>query len=107
MASDNHHLFDRDESRGNAPAGGGTTLVATSAIVARGNDRRKRLTIINDGDTVMYVAMSDEALANLGFRLNALGGVFTIESDALGYLWVGPVSIICAAARGYTLTEET
>ncbi len=104
--SDGHYLYERDESRGAAIPAGGTTLVATSAVVARGNDKRKRLTIVNDSDTKMYPAMAAKAIAGRGFVIYP-GGTFTIQSDPLGYLWVGPVSLISSAAKNFTLTEET
>jgi hypothetical protein len=105
---DNHWQFRRDASTGIGVPRGGDAPTAQPTTVLVGNDQRKALTITNDSDTVMYAALgADTAAVNIGLRLNANGGVLHIECDSLGYVWVGPVSLICASAsKNYTMTEE-
>lgn len=102
----NHSLFWRPLDKGNAPPGGGTLAAATSAVVLRGNELRKRVTIVNGTGAVMYAAMGELAIDGRGFLVNP-GGVFTIQPDTLGYLWPGAVSLISAPGGDYTLTEES
>ena len=108
VRTDLHRQFERSPAYGNCPPRGSTVGTGEPTVLVQQNARRKLLTIINDSDTTMYVAKADRATLNTGFRLNANGGVFTIESDAMGYLWTGPVAVICgSSSKNVTITEET
>ncbi len=49
-------------------------VATTSTAVAAANASRKGLVVVNDSDTVVYLAVNTAALLNKGIRLNAQGG---------------------------------
>jgi len=51
----------------------------TSVVVLAENLRRYRVVFVNDSDTVIYIKKGDGAGANVGIRLNALGGCYVEE----------------------------
>ena len=103
---DLHGSFYRSEEFGNARNTGGTLVAATVAIAFPGNRTRKRATICNTGSTVIFAALGDVATDALGFPIYPQG-VFAVQSDALGYIWVGPISLISAGTPTWSGVEET
>lgn len=83
------------------------TIGASSVMVARANPRRMRLTIINDSDTIIYLARADFARLNAGLRLNPAGGSIMDCPDTLGRIYTGPWSAISSAAgKNLCVSEE-
>lgn len=70
-------------------------LNAGSVQVLPENKARISAILINDSDTVMYVALGQAAATNSGVRLNASGGSYEI-----GYTnpWYGEVHAYCGGA---------
>jgi len=102
---DLHKRFDRDPSQGGTINGAFSAGVAsTDAIRTRIN--RKRITFINDGATVVYLAKGSPAILNSGLRLNANGGSLIDEVDAMGYMYVGPWTAISTVACNVCFVEE-
>lgn len=62
----------------------GTSKSSTNQVVAANGDR-EYLIVINDSDTICYLAFGEAAVANSGVRLNASGGAYEM-SRALGNL---------------------
>ncbi len=82
------------------PAGGvdvGTT--STQVLAAKSN--RKFAAIVNDSDTVIYLALGGTAVLNSGIRLNANGGSFEINATNL---YRGVVSAIHGGVGNKRLT---
>ena len=67
---------------------------STGAVAA--NAKRNYLLIINDSDTVVYLAFGEAAVANKGVRLNANGGSYEM-SERFGNLHQGAVNCINAS----------
>ncbi len=86
---------------------GFATIGVASSIVLRPNLLRKEAIFINDSDTDMYGAKSENSALNAGIRLNANGGVWIIEPDNTGRIYTGPVSFICSIAnKNLCFTED-
>ena len=54
-------------------------LTATQEQISPVNPARRYLLIVNDSDTVAYLALGIPAVANQGIRLNASGGSYEIN----------------------------
>lgn len=96
---------------GGSPNEGGSPPDAEAAgtasiLIARSNPARLRIAIINDSDTVIYVARSDFARLNAGIRLNANGGSIIDEVDSFGRVYTGPWSAITTAANKVLCISE-
>jgi hypothetical protein len=65
------------EAAGQTPVG--ITVTAASTQILAANASRKVAVIVNDSDTVVYLAIGQAAQANKGIRLNANGGVIIIS----------------------------
>jgi len=63
---------------------------ATTAVLAA-NTSRKYALIVNDSDTVMYLAVGASAVLNQGIRLNPGGGSYEM-SEKLGNLATGAIN---------------
>ncbi len=74
----------------------GTVTAASSEVLAANTDRRYAL-FINDSDTVIYLMLGADAVANQGIRLNANGGSYEISAK-LGSLYLGAVNAIHGGA---------
>src|SRR3990167_1383373 len=68
-----------------------STTASSEAVAANG--RRQYLLIINDSDTVIYLAFDEDAVVNKGVRLNANGGSYEM-SRASGNLTTAAVNSI-------------
>lgn len=69
------------QAAGEVSEGSGAAAVATSSTaVVTANDDRIELTIVNDSDTVVYLALGEAAVPNKGIRLNANGGSWTTQA---------------------------
>ena len=104
---DLHSNFDRDVAYGRSLV---TTINAglASVIVLPANRFRKQAVFVNNSDTVIYLAKGTTAILNAGIRLNAAGGTYIEESDALGYLWVGQFAAISSAAtKNLSISEDS
>ena len=77
-----------------------------SLQVARDNPYRRKMTLVNDSVTVIYVAKSDTAILNAGIRLNANGGAIVDEPDQTGYIYTGPWSAITTVAAQRLCVQE-
>jgi len=96
----------QDVSIGGGPPRSFAVGVA-SLICLRDNPNRRKVTIINDSDTTVYLSKFQEAVVNAGIRINAAGGVMIDEPDNLGYIYTGPWSAISGgAAKNITIIEE-
>jgi putative intracellular protease/amidase len=93
-------------AQGLSLSGPAITVTTTSAVVLAANHRRNRAILINDSDTVMYLARGDQAALNSGIRLNAGGGSWTEEPDNRGHIYTGPIAAICTASKTLLVTEE-
>ena len=103
---DLHGQFERSEEYGRALAAGVVVGVASTPVL-RANKHRKQAVFVNDSDTVIYLAKGQLATINAGIRLNAAGGSWVEQCDAMGYLWVGAFSAIStAAAKNLAVTED-
>ena len=58
-------------------------LSSGSRQLCAGRPTRRYLAIVNDSDTVIYLAVGYDAEAGRGIRLNAAGGSFEIADDNL------------------------
>ena len=82
-------LLNRSVARANIS--GAITVLDSSTIVLVSNAKRKFFTVINDSDTVIYLALGKVAVVNEGIRLNANGG--NASSEGLS-VYTGDVSAI-------------
>jgi len=55
------------------------SVADTSTTILSANDARKYALIVNDSDTVIYLALGAAAVVNSGIRLNANGGAYEIN----------------------------
>jgi hypothetical protein len=78
-----------------------TVTTATGAALAA-NVNRKYALLVNDSDTVIYIKIGANAVANQGIRLNANGGSYEM-SNALGNLNTGAINAIHAGSGNKTL----
>jgi len=95
----------RDVGIGGRP-GGNATVGTASSVVLKANMYRKRVALINDSDTVIYISKSEVAALNRGMRLNANGGNYTDQPDHDGYIYCGPYSAISSAANKNLAIQE-
>lgn len=85
----------------------GFTIGTASVVILSPNPWRKKVTLVNDSDTIIFITKGDIAILNTGARLNAAGGSMTIEPDTAGYIWKGAISgISSAATKNLCVTEE-
>lgn len=56
------------------------TTASSEAVAANAN--RQYLLLINDSDTVLYLAFGEAAVANKGLRLAASGGSYEMSREA-------------------------
>ncbi len=102
---DYHQFLDRDQAYGGIAANTVSVQVTNTALLGQ-NKFRKKVILINDSDTTIYVAKGTVAALNAGIRINPAGANFIDEPDALGYLYIGPYAAICAAANKNLLVIE-
>lgn len=98
-------MYPRDVNEGGGPPGS-VTVGTTSVRVAGSNMYRKKMTLTNDSDTVIYVAKANDAVLNKGIRLNANGGSVVDEPDLQNYLYTGPWAAISSAATKNLCVQE-
>jgi len=80
---------------------------STSTTILAANANRKYAVIVNDSDTVIYLALGAAASVNSGIRLNANGGAYEINWTNL---YKGAIYGIHAAAgltKNVTVVEGT
>lgn len=94
---DHHGEFDRSQAY-YVPANYNATVGAATAVIVRGNDRRKRLTFCNSSSNDIWLSKGLTAALNQGIYLAAGGGVCVDEIDAYGYLYRGVWSAIATGA---------
>jgi len=80
------------------------TAGVASVLVSDLNPSRVTLDIVNDSDTVIYLALAPEAVLNQGIRLNALGGSYEIN---LVNPYYGKIAAISAGATKVLAVMET
>lgn len=68
-------------------------LSSASRQIAAENLNRRALFIVNDSDTVMFLAIGYPAQAGRGIRLNAEGGTFNMTDDNLSTQEVNAIHI--------------
>ena len=87
---------------GQAPVG--VNVSTTSGAILAANASRKCAIIVNDSDTVMYLAIGQTAVINRGIRVNAGGGnliisktgdIFSVE--AVNGIHAGSGNKVCCA----------
>lgn len=63
-------------------------IANTSTRILEPNSFRHYVCIVNDSDTVQYIALGQTAVANQGIRLNASGGSYEInlQNPFFGYV---------------------
>jgi len=81
------------------------TMGVASAVVLAANGSRLYGLIINDSDTLVYLALGVPAVVNQGIRLNPNGGSYEM-SPKLGTLWLGQVNGISSVANKTVLVTE-
>lgn len=79
----------------------GVNVAAASTLIRPANTDRGYMAVVNDSDTVIYLALGAAAVLNRGIRLNARGGTFEI---AWGNLWRGTIYGIHGAAGNKVVT---
>lgn len=82
---------------------GSATIAATSTEVLKQEPRRRRVTFVNDSDSIIYLSKGGIAITNSGIRLNASGGSYEDVEDSKGYIYRGPYYAISDGA-GHVLT---
>lgn len=75
------------------------SVATTSTTALAANSSRRWALLVNDSDTVIYLAIGAAALKNSGIRLNANGGSYEM-SLALGNLNTGAIYAIHAGTSG-------
>lgn len=68
------------------------------------NEKRGYVTVVNDSDTVIYLAFGEEATLNSGIRLNPLGG--SLEIGGGGDNYFDEVYAICATGGKVLVVTE-
>jgi len=84
----------------------GVSVTTSSAQVLAANINRAKAILINDSDTVIYLARGMPAALNAGIRLNPLGGSWIEEPDHRGRIFTGPIFAISTATKTLLVTEE-
>ena len=79
----------------------GSVSNTTSEVLAD-NSNRKFAKFINDSDTVMYLRVGENSVANEGIRLSATGGEYTM-SPKHGNLSTREVDAIVGSGSGKVL----
>jgi hypothetical protein len=102
---DLHAKFERDPAYGGA-INAAVTVGTASTQVLQASSRRRRVTFVNDGATIIYLSKANTAQTATGIRLNANGGSYIDEVDPLGYLYAGPWSGISSANCNLCYIEE-
>ena len=89
-----------------APANATAGLASTEAVAENGS--RTYLLIVNDSDTVVYLAIGATAVVGKGIRRNANGGSFEMLRDVGGNFSHQVVNAISSAAgKILTIQEAT
>ena len=89
---------DQIRDPGQASRDGAVTVGAASVIVLNANLFRKQAIFVNDSVSIIYLSKGELATLNAGIRLNANGGAFTVQPDATGRIYSGPISAIAGGA---------
>ena len=64
------------------------TVLAVSTLVRAADANRVSLDLVNDGDSVIYLSLGNEAVIGDGMRINPRGGTYHIGT---GNLWLGEI----------------
>ena len=75
------------------PTHTGVNAATSSGTALASNSNRLYALIINDSDTVVYLALGATAVANTGIRINGGGGAYEMSSY-LGNLYTGAINCI-------------
>lgn len=78
-------------------------ITTVSQEVLADNRQRSYALLVNDSDSVIYLALGKPAIANEGIRLNASGGSYEINATNL---WRGRVYAISTAATKKLMVTE-
>ncbi len=81
------------------------TVGATTTVVLAANGSRTYLLLVNDSDSVIYLAIGAPAVVGSGIRLNANGGACEMIKDVGGNWSLQAVNAISTAA-GKNLTIQ-
>lgn len=84
-----------------SPTNTGVNVAAATTQILAANTDRGYTAIVNDSDTVIYLALGAAAVLNQGIRLNARGGTFEITSVNL---WFGTINGIHGGAGNKVVT---
>jgi len=81
----------------------GVTVGNTTTEVVAANTARKLLSLVNDSDEAIYIAIGTPAVMNKGARLNANGGTYNVPESILIR---GAVNAICSSgSKNLTVLE--
>lgn len=88
------------------PSGRSVSVGTSSTLVAPDRPTRKKISIQNDSDTIIYLVKGSTAIINSSLRLNPDGGSLVDEPDAKGYFYTGAWAAISSAASKLLLVSE-
>lgn len=80
-----------------------TTVSAVSTEVLAANVNRVGATVVNDSGDSIYLSLGGTAVVNTGQRLNANGGVLTIDES---FMYTGAVNAISVAGSHKVLAVD-
>jgi len=72
-----------------------------STIIVPANEQRVDLKIVNDSDSIVYLARGNTAVVGSGIRLNANGGTLNMDTADL---FLGAIHAICELGEDATVT---
>jgi len=78
------------------------TVGLVSTVVRASNPRRVDCDLINDGDSVIYLARGNTAVVGSGIRLNPKGGSYHIGTNNL---FLGAINGIAEDETNLTISE--
>lgn len=67
----------------NRPTNASSTVTTSSSLIVATSTGRQYLAIVNDGTTDVYLGVGVAAVSGKGIRLNAGGGSFVMDTNAL------------------------
>jgi len=79
----------------------------TSTTILAANANRKYALIVNDSDTVIYLALGAAAIVNNGIRLNANGGAYVINWTNLYKGAINGIHAATGLTKNVTVVEGT
>jgi len=83
------------------------SVADSSTTILSANDARKYALIVNDSDTVIYLALGAAASVNSGIRLNANGGAYEINWTNLYKGAIYGIHGVSGVTKTVTVVEGT